>query len=437
MFPMIPRLLSAALAVLAAAFFGPRPEATSPAPLVINDVTLIDGTGAPPRTGVRLILQDGRVASVAAAGAGAGPAAARVIDGRGLVAIPGLIDAHVHVFGDPRAEQLDALRRTLLGGVTAVWDLAGDARNVGEFSREALAGEIESPAIYYAALVAGPAFFSDPRVAAASAGYRPGDAPWARALTLDVDLAQALAEAHGTGANALKIYAALDAATVRRVVAEARRQHLRTVAHGTVFPARPSDLVEAGVDMLAHAAYLVWEGSPPSIEYQKRAQGDFAGVPPDSPAIDRLLRAMHDHHVALNPTLAVFADWPPTDPLAPQRSRWGAAVTRRARELGVTIVAGSDNMAERRFELPTLHRELELLVGTAGLTPLEALTAATGNAADVMGIAGDRGTLTPGRLADVVLLEGNPADDIRNTRRIAYVIKSGALVREPVAGKPR
>jgi hypothetical protein len=80
------------------------------------------------------------------------------------------------------------------------------------------------------------------------------------------------------------------------------------VAHGTVFPAKPSDLVAAGVNMLAHAAYLVWEGSPPSSEFQKRARGDFAGVPPASPAIEKLLQAMRDKDVALNPTLWIFAE---------------------------------------------------------------------------------------------------------------------------------
>jgi imidazolonepropionase-like amidohydrolase len=430
---MSTRLLCVAMAALAAGLSAQAPWPAEPPPLIVTNVTLIDGTGAAARPGVSVLVRDGRVASVTLSGGGPAAGAARVIDGRGLVAIPGLIDAHVHLSGDSRAEQLEALRRTLRGGVTTVWDLAGDGRNVSELSREALVGEIASPSIFYAALMAGPAFVTDPRLIASSAGYRPGDAPWARAVTADLDLARAVAEARGTGANALKLYAALDAATVHRVAEEGRRQHLRIVAHGTVFPARPGDLVDAGVDMLAHAAYLAWEGSPPSTEYQKRAQGDFAGVPPDAPAIDRLLRAMRDRHVALNPTLSVFADRPAADPQAQLRIKWGADVTRRARDLGVTIVAGTDGMADPGADLPTLHRELELLVTNAGLTPLEALAAATRNAAAVMGIGTDRGTLTPGRIADLVLLDGNPADDIRNTRRISYVIKGGSVVREPDA----
>jgi imidazolonepropionase-like amidohydrolase len=428
---MMSRFLCALAVATAAGFSAGAAGHATPASLLINDVTLIDGTGAPPRPGISLLIRDGRIVSVTPADAARPTGAARVIDGRSLVAIPGLIDAHVHVSGGPRDERLASLRAALRGGVTAVWDLAGDARILSELSREALVGEIESPAIFHAALMSGPAFFTDPRVVEASAGYRPGDAPWARALTPGLDLAQAVAEARGTGANALKLYAALDAETVRRVTAEAHRQHLRVVAHGTVFPAKPGDLVAAGVDMLAHAAYLAWEGSAPSTEFQKRAQGDFTGVPPDSPVIDRLLRAMHDRHVALNPTLWVFADHPATDGLADQRVCWGADLTRRAYAAGVTIVAGTDAMMAEGDELPTLHRELELLVTSAGLPPLAAISAATRNAAQVMGLGADRGTLTPGRLADIVLLSANPADDIRNTRTISYVIKGGAVVREP------
>ncbi len=419
-----------AAATVAGLFVGVAGQAVRPS-LLVRDVTLIDGTGTPPRSGVSVLVRDGRIVSVAPAGATQPTDVARVIDGRGLVAIPGLIDAHVHLSGGPREEQIASLRAALRGGVTAVWDLAGDARTLGELSREALVGDIESPAIFYVALMSGPAFFTDPRVVEASAGYRSGDAPWARAVTPGLDLVQAVAEARGTGANALKLYAALDGPTVRRVTAEAHRQRLRVVAHGTVFPAKPGELVDAGVDMLAHAAYLVWEGRPPSPEFQKRAQGDFDGVAPDSPVIDRLLRAMRDRHVALNPTLWVFAGHPAADGLADRRIRWGAEVTRRAYEAGVTIVAGTDGMTTRGDPLPALHRELELLVTSAGLPPAAALSAATRNAAEVMGLGAERGALPPGRVADIVLLAANPADDIRNTRAIRYVIKGGAVVREP------
>jgi hypothetical protein len=405
-----------------------QPAPTARAALVIRDVTLVDGSGAAPRAHVSLVVRGGRIAGVVPTGAE--PEADLVVDGRGRYAIPGLIDAHVHLSGGPWEQATEQLAGALRGGVTAVYDVAGDARQTGDLARAALAGEIESPAIYYAALMAGPAFFTDPRIRGASLGFTPGEAPWGRAVTPELDMVQAVAAARGTGATAIKLYAALDSAAAARATAEARRQGLRVVAHATVFPATPMQLVTSGVTMLTHTPYLVWEGSPPTPDYTRRARGDFLHVPADSPVIERLLAAMRDRGVALNPTLWVFAEGQPEDSVSRVRTPWMYAVTHRAAELGVPIVAGTDGLMPRAGRgLPTLHRELALLVSGAGLTPLQALTAATSAAARAIGAEADRGTLAPGRVADVVLLDADPTADIANTRRIWMVVKEGRIVR--------
>lgn len=269
------RSIAALLAVLAGATLLAQPSAAPP-PLLIRNVTLIDGNGGPPKPGVNVLLEDGRVESTGSDAA----QALLMIDGRGLFAMPGLTDPHVHLSGMPWAERADQLKRVLRGGVTMVYDVASDLRNTSDLSRAALTGEIDSPTIYYAALFAGPAFFTDPRVVSTSRGYRPGDAPWNREIGPDTDLVRAIAEARGAGATSITLYAALDGAAVRRIGDEARRQQVRLIAHATVFPAKPGDLVAAGVKMLAHTAYLVWEGGPPTPDFPKRARGDFAGGPP-------------------------------------------------------------------------------------------------------------------------------------------------------------
>src|SRR5581483_6502321 len=190
----------------------------------------------------------------------------------GRVLIPGLFDAHVHLSGMSWEQRVPQLKRFLDEGITTVWDVAGDVRQTSDLARAELAGEIESPAIEYAALMAGPAFFTDPRVVASSLGFVAGQAPWAASVTADTDVVRVVAAARGAGASAIKLYAALDAAAVNRIADEARRQQMRLIAHATVFPAKPSDLVNAGVNVLAHAAYLVWEGSPPTAEYTQRAK---------------------------------------------------------------------------------------------------------------------------------------------------------------------
>jgi imidazolonepropionase-like amidohydrolase len=421
--------IAALLLVASAAAQPPAPNASSPASLLIRHVTLVDGSDAGPRTAVSVVVRDGRVAALVPATPEREPPAELTINGDGLVAIPGLIDAHVHVSGMPWAQRAEQLRRVLRGGVTAIYDVAGDVRNTSDLARAVIAGEIDGPTIYYTTLMAGPAFFTDPRVVGSSLGYRSGEAPWNLAVTPETDLVRAVAAARGAGATGIKLYAALDGPAVGRIAGEAKRQGLGLVAHATVFPAKPSDLVAAGVDMLAHAAYLVWEGSPPSPDFTRRAHGDFAGVPADSPVIEHLLQTMRDHHVALNPTLWILADGPAKDDPTGLRTRWQNAVTHRAQTLGVTIAAGTDDMFDQSVDsLPILHKELEVLVSGAGLTPHEALVAATRGAARAIGVEDQRGTITVGKVADLVLLEANPLDDIKGTRRIRYVVKNGQIV---------
>ena len=405
----------------------PSPAAAPRAAIVIQNVVVIDGTGSPARPGLSIVVRDGKIAALVAAGTE--PAADLVINGEGLFAIPGLIDAHVHLSGMPWAQRTEQLERVLRGGVTTVFDMAGDVRDTSHLSRAALTGEIESPSIEYVSLMAGPAFFTDPRVIASSRGYKPGEAPWNRVVTAETDLVRAVAEAKGAGARAIKLYAALDAPTVARIGAEAARQDIRLVAHATTFPAKPTDLIAAGVKLLAHTPYLVWEGSPPSPDFPKRARGDFAGVPADGPVMTRLLQSMKDKGVALNPTLWIFAEGPAKDDLAALRTPWMNAVTKRAQEMGVTLAAGTDSMIQGNDPLPMLHKEMEAEVA-AGLTPMEALVSATRGAARGIGVDATRGTIEAGRAADIVLTDKSPAEDIRNTRRIRYVIKGGRMVHQ-------
>jgi imidazolonepropionase-like amidohydrolase len=424
------RSVAALLAVLVGSPLVIAQRAPNAPSLLIRNVTLIDGNGGPPQAGVNVLLRDGRVSSISGDAADGD----LTIDGRGLFAMPGLTDAHVHLSGMPWAERAEQLKRVLRGGVTMVYDVAGDLRNTSDLSRAALVGEIESPSIYYAALFAGPAFFTDPRVVSTSRGYRAGDAPWNREIRPDTDLVRAVAEARGAGASSIKLYAALDGPTVRRIGDEAKRQNVRLIAHATVFPARPGDLVAAGVKMLAHTAYLVWEGTPPSPEFPKRARGDFAGVPADGPVITRLLQSMKDNDVALNPTLWIFAEGPAKDDLSTLRTPWMNAVTRRAQDMGVVIAAGVDSLMTPGDPLPMIHKELEVLVTGATLTPLQAITSATRGAAHAIGVDDARGTVAPGKVADLLIVDADPSADIRNTRRIRYVIKDGRIVHAQAGG---
>jgi imidazolonepropionase-like amidohydrolase len=130
-------------------------------------------------------------------------------------------------------------------------------------------------------------------------------------------------------------------------------------------------------------------------------------------------------HTMLEPTLLVFEDNPPMLRLA-------GAISRQAHRRGVALIAGTDTLGSGDTDsltLPNLHRELELLVTLAGLSPAEALESATRGAATVLGAERVRGTVEVGKLADLVVLRADPLRDIRNTRSVELVLKRGRVVR--------
>jgi imidazolonepropionase-like amidohydrolase len=406
---------------------GAQASSDSISRVALVGAAVFDGTGRPVRPNQSVLVEGDRIAAIFPAGSHPLPPGARVYDLTGRWLIPGLIDTHVHVATDPSGEDSRErterrLRGALLGGVTAVRDMAGDVRALASLQRDALLGEITSPDIYYAALFAGPAFFADPRTHDASRGLVPGQVPWMRAITDATDIHQAVVEARGTGATAIKLYAELSGALARRITAEAHAQRLLVWAHGALRPARPIDVVEAGVDAVSHANLVSL-----AMDSVRRATALRvpAGQPLDveDPGLDSLFSSMVRRHTILEPTLLVFADRPPVLRLA-------GAIASLAHRRGVKIVAGTDTLgavASDPRALPNLHRELELLVTLAGLSPAEALLSATRDAAAVLGAGSTRGTIEVGKLADLVVLRADPLLDIRNTRAIQLVMKRGRV----------
>ena len=365
---------------------------------------------------------------------------------RGHYAIPGLIDVHQHISIAPSLDAMQReLRRALYGGVTAVRDMAGDARILAFLAREARLGEIPAPDLYFAGLVAGPGFFAGGRMADEALGATPGAVPWMRAVTADTDLAELVAAMRGTGAGGMKIYANLEPVLVRALIVEAHRQGFPIWSHGAVFPTTPLDAVEAGADTLSHVCMIAYQTQTPppaSYDYADRPPLDearlLAGAP--VPELEALFAAMRARGTLLDTTLWVYRtierlraemteaaapDPPPFLPPIYCSSRLAEHLAGQAARAGVALVAGTDAPGLEADPWPGLFEELVLLRDQARIPPIEMLRAATVNAARALNRSEEMGVIAPGRLANIAFLTADPLARGANLRTVALTVKRG------------
>lgn len=428
-------ILASVLSVLCAnTAMGGVPPAP-PTSVLYRHVTLIDGTGSPAQKDMTIVTDRDRIAAIL-------PTArdtyyqtknAKLVNMSGRFALPGLINSHVHMATAPNIPFAEALlRRNLYSGVTAVRDMAGDARILAYLSRAALLDEIPSPDIYYAALMAGPEFFKDPRTVAAARGRTPGDVPWLRAVTDKTDMRLAIAEARGTGATGLKIYADLPGNLVKKITAEAHRQHMLVWTHAAVFPATPKQVLDAGTDVDSHVCMLAYQVSRyiPHA-YHNRAPVNPARVGKMNVVIGNLFDEMHRHGTILDATLWVYPDMEReheanAGSTAPYCSAALAErLTADAHTAGVMISTGTDGYAQWDAPFAALYDEMALLVHKAGMTPLQVIHSATQIGAKTIGREKDMGTIAPGKLANIMFTAKNPALHIQNLKSIVLTVKRG------------
>jgi imidazolonepropionase-like amidohydrolase len=388
--------------------------------------TVFEGTGAASRPDMVIVTRADRIAAILPASEYRINNSTEVVSLHGKVVIPGLINSHVHLATLAKPSAAKAyLRRELYSGVTVVRDMAGDARLLGELKREAEFDEIPSPDIDYAAVMAGPAFFADPRTHQAARGRVAGEVPWMQAVTTETNMPLAIAQAHGTGATAIKVYADVSAALLNVITAEAHRQNMLVWAHAAVFPARPSEVADAGVDVMSHACMLGYEVSdpiPPAAMHPP--------VPVDAKKLElpnarlaALLSDMKQRGTILDATLYVyFSD----DSGVDCKYALTAKLAGEAYRAGIPISAGTDDEpGDSSDNYSALSQEIILLVDGAGLTPVDAIRAATRNGARTIGREKDMGSIEVGKMANFVILDKDPMSDIRNIRSVYMTVKNG------------
>jgi imidazolonepropionase-like amidohydrolase len=341
-----------------------------------------------------------------------------VLDAAGKTLMPGLMDNHAHYWFPFQGERL------IERGITAVRDPGAPVSASLSFKDANRLGVMTGPAIY----TAGP-------LIDAPGGYH----PMVDVAIEDPAAAPALVQAlREQGVDLLKLYFLLDPAVARAVLAEADRQGLPVTGHIGVRTGL-REAVEAGIEGFSHIR--VWrdvlplemqpQGENETLDREKaplaRMQADWSAIDPDGPELRELLRMMAARGVALDPTLIVqrigerdrtrfsleeFAT-------ASEAYRRMSRFVRRAHEEGVMLLAGTDG--------GSLNEEMEAYV-EAGIPIADVLRAATVNGARWLGRDDEFGTIQPGRRADLLLVDGNPLQNIRDARNVSAVIKDGRVV---------
>ncbi len=351
----------------------------------------------------------------------------QLLDFEGYYLSPGLIDAHVHLGTNPSGadnfeDTKKRLNYLLLNGVTTVRDMAGDTRYLSFLSRQALLDEIISPDIYYSALMAGGSFFEDPRTRSAAQGKPPGKAAWMQAISSESNFNLAVAEAKGTGATGIKIYANLAEGNIKKIVEAAHSQNMKVWAHSTVFPARPSEVCAAGVDVVSHSTYLAWEGQNDIPNDASHRHSKHENFDIDNPAFQKLMECLYQNNTILDATISVYSKSFPDSTLY----NYGVSLTNLAYRNKVRIGVGTDIGLNLSARLP-IFQEMAILQNEVGMESIDVIRAATITNAEILGEEDAIGSIHVRKKANLLLMKANPAEDISNFENIEFVIKNGKL----------
>jgi imidazolonepropionase-like amidohydrolase len=404
---------------------------TRTGPVLFEGARLVTGEPRAPVDDSAFLVDGGRITAVGARGAVKAPPGATVIDLRGKTVMPALVDAHSHLgYTDVRTGQttaasytrdnlLDHLRRYAYYGIAATASLGLDR---GELPYELRATPTPGAALF---LTAGRG------IAMPNAG--PNAAYWrdaAYGVMTEAEGRAAVRELAAKKVDFVKIWVddrnktvtPLPPSLYRPIIEEARARGLRVVAH-VYYLADAKELLRAGIDGFAHGIR--------DLEVDEEIMGLFTQRPqvfvipnlPDTPPSQADLAWLSE----TLPSSAI-EDLKRTAVTSPARPRLFDAQARslaRMSAAGVRIAFGTDAGVGAPYGW-SAHAEIADMVA-AGMTPAQAIVAATRTSAEVLRLD-QLGTIAPGKSADFIVLDANPLDDIRNTRRISRVYLRGVEV---------
>ena len=412
--------------------------------LFIEDVTLIDGTGRPPQAGTSVLVRGNRIERVG--DAIQAPSGVRRIDGTGKYLIPGLMDMHVHIRGIPDGNLyvgsqkgdyervgVQVLHSYLYSGVTSVFDSGNRPDFIMGLREKERSGAITSPRIFATGgIVTAPGSHGGFEGATLVDDWPEAIAKLDEHIAREPDMVKLTYEERGWGSRPQ--IPLLDLGLMQRIIEYYNNHGIRATVH-TSNENRTREAIFAGVDALSHPmsirgpitedfARLMGAKKIPTVSTLTIGE-NYSRLVDDPAFLDQPL-----YQATLEPAEIERLR---TEERPKQQARpwtwWMKVMTpiaqeniRMVHEQGGVIVAGTDQSLG-----PALHREMELLVA-AGLSPADVIRCATLNGAIFLGKSDELGSVEEGKLADLVLLDADPTEDIDNAKRISLVIKNGQAI---------
>ena len=448
-------VLAAALVLASLAAMFRLDAQAPPKTLVVTHAAVIDVVSGGVRPDQTVVITGNRIQTLGKASEVKPPAGASVVDATGKFMIPGLWDAHVHT----RYEGIPFLNLFILNGITSVRDTAGPwshLAKINQWKQEIASGELLGPRIY----AAGP-LLDGPK------------SRWSHGVIVNSpeEGRRAVEEVKERGGQFIKVYDLLSRDSYFAIADESHKIGFEFAGH-LPFAISPAEASDASQRTMEHLAGILMGCSTKEDELrQELVQGKRV---PESTLLDTysetkaaaLFAKFAKNNTVQDPTLSL--PWTgigvsQKDPRilseerlqyipASYREQWQAApgnggdlatrqrVFQKYKEIvaamvkaGVEIISGTDTLKAYLVPGFSLQDELEVL-SQSGMTPLQVLQASTINPAKLFKFP-DLGTVEQGKIADLVLLDGNPLQEIRNTRRIYAVIAGGRLVDKSALGK--
>lgn len=429
--------------------------------LALTGARIIDGTGAPPVEDAVIVVRGPKITAIGPSTVV--PVSARVLHLAGKTLLPGLIDAHIHIGGsgggstDPREFTPTALENSLLSylkfGVTSVYDMAAHP-NLNAMKTALDAGELVGPRLYgngYGITAPG----SHPIRLITELGLLDYLGPFYFQVDNVADAEEAVRRISAEQVDGIKLFhSRVEAGTtrfdadmdklkpdiLRALVEQAHARKLKVYAH-TSFPSEAREVVEAGGDVIVHSIHMAETGARDVFELM--VERDVAYIPtlavfegdyttkPGSFFSAQLNDKVWDVLLAsITAPGSVVSSSRNVPGLLNDRARSleiAMANLKRALQAGVRIAMGSDAGNAGMLHGATVLRELQLM-NEAGMTPMQVLVAATRNGAGVIGRGEDLGTLEVGKLADIIVIDGDPLQDLAALGNVELVVKNGKII---------